>query len=190
MSTGAKVSVTLVLLLVLGGLAAADAMFTGDDITASIPGMQQTSNAGGVAKRSGKPVKDVIRSMDLDTEASNEPTILAAVVKDKAKIESLTILKNNDRIGSITWVESPQVKTFFIALKESLVTAFGDVQDLRDVTLQEPGKPVRNTLSFSDASLGEEPFAFVRVRERLFEFHIMKGKEADMAALLDAVTLQ
>ena len=142
-----------------------------------------------MAKQSGKPVDDVIVQQGFTTQQTTERTLLAPIVSGKAIVHTVVVLKDGDRAGSVTWVESPQVKFFFIGLKEALISAFSaNVKSLTDMTLQEVGKPVRNVLTFEDRALGEEAFAFVRVRERLFEFHIAKAQEASMQALIGALT--
>lgn len=211
MSTPAKLAVTLVLLLLLGGLGAADYYYSGseyasvtqtsstneaDDTTdvVTLPptatGATQGDGQLGVAKSTGPDVAAVIREQGVTTEESSELTMLAQVVKtDSAPLATLAILKDGDRIGSATWIQSPSVKAVFIALKDALLPAFSpELKDLRDETLQEEGKPVRNILSFFDPSLSEERLLFVRVRERLFEFHIANGKEDAMNTIIQALT--
>jgi len=115
--------------------------------------------------------------------------MLTQVVKQP--VQTLTLLQNGDRTGSVTWIDSGDVKTYFISLKEGLLAAFSPkVQDLNDETVEGDNQPVRNILTFYDPALSEERLTFVRVRERLYEFHTVLGKEQQMTAVINALTLQ
>lgn len=189
-----KIAATLALLLVLGGLGTADYYFSGNEYAASTTSSESsvstvTAPAGAVAKNSGEAVQSVIEAEGLTSSASDDLTMLSQVTTNKPALNSLAILQNGDRAGSVTWEENANVKTTFNAIKEALLTAFSaEVQGLRDETVQEAGKPVRNILTFLDPALSEERIIFVRVRERLYEFHVATGKEETMDALIDALT--
>lgn len=199
MSAGSKIGITAVLLLFLGGLAAADALSSEetnlasllpDFGTSSADSSDATASAGTVVpKNSGPLLADVTSELGMSMQESKEESLLAPMVMGKAQAYSQVILKDDDRIGTVTWTESPQVKTWFIGLKEALLKEFTDkLTGLKDETLQEEGKPVRNVLSFSDPGISQEQIVLVRVRERLYEFHIAPGKDADMLALFQALT--
>lgn len=192
MSTQSKVIITLALLLMLGGLGTADYLYSGEQYAGLlVQSDEETINEGGdgVKKNPGPMVEKVLTELQLQSSESNDLTLLAQVVKDGTPIESRTVLQEGDRAGTVTWVESPRVKDIFIALKEALLTAFSpQVRDLKDQTLQEADAPVRNLLTFIDPALSEERIVFVRVRERLYEFHITEGKEDPMNALIDGLT--
>lgn len=194
MTTKAKALSTGALLVVLAGLGAAD-YFTNNALPASVStGSGSVSSgaivedpAGPVAKQSGVDVKSALGQLGYETQSSTDLSMLSQVVSGQP--QTLVLLKNSDRVGSVTWIDSPQVKTFFISLKEGLLSAFSpNVQDLRDETLQGEGQPVRNILTFLDPSLSEERLVFVRVRERLYEFHIAGGKDTEMNALIEVLT--
>ena len=194
MTTKAKALSTGALLVVLTGLGAADYL-SNKGLPASLPtqngsassGMNADDPSGAVAKQAGIDVASAITGLGYETQSSTDLSMLSQVVTGQP--QSLVLLKNADRVGSVTWIDSPQVKTFFIALKEGLLNAFSpNVQDLRDETLQGEGQPVRNILTFLDPSLSEERLVFIRVRERLYEFHIAGGKDTEMQALIEALT--
>ena len=196
MTTRAKVAVTVILLLVIGGLAALDAAMNRQELTAYLPQSEDGTgtatadpSVGGVQPESGPDVAKMITSLGFSAEATTEMSLIEQVVGDKATVEGVRILENDDRAGSITWVQSPHVKIFFIALKEALLPAFStNVRDLSDTTESLPGSPVRNVLTFLDPSLSEERTTFVRVRSRLYEFHIAAGKEEAMQKIIDGLT--
>lgn len=192
MTTRAKALSTAALLVVLGGLGAADYLSNGT-LPASLPTTgsgsvsSETTSAGPVAKPQGIDVGTAMKELGYETQESQDLSMIAQVVTGQPK--TLVLLKNSDRVGSVTWIDSSQVKTFFISLKEGLLSAFSpNVQDLRDETLQGEGQPVRNILTFLDPTLSEERLVFVRVRERLYEFHIAAGKDTEMNALIEVLT--
>lgn len=208
MSPRVKLIVTAVLLVFLGGLGVADYYLSGSQTTAEVTtGMNQQASVTppaqtstgtvatnpqqqtGVSVNNGPAIETTIQSLGFTTESSTELSFLAQVAGSGAQIHSLAILQNNDRVGSVTWIESPAVKTNFIALKEALLTAFSpNVQGLQDQTIESPNQPVQNVLSFFDPSLSAEKLTFVRVRERLYEFHIANGKDDVMQQLIDGLT--
>ncbi|HVW66851.1 MAG TPA: hypothetical protein VHA78_03940 [Candidatus Peribacteraceae bacterium] len=206
MSPRVKLVVTAVLLVFLGGLGIADYYLSGSSTTADITNSQASTAASvattpaantgaiqqpgtGVSANNGPDIQATIQSQGFSTEPSTELSFLAQVAGSGAQIHSLAILQNNDRVGSVTWIESPTVKTDFIALKQALLTAFTPkVQGLQDQTIESPNAPVRNVLSFFDPGLSEEKLTFVRVRQRLFEFHIANGKDDVMNGLIQALT--
>lgn len=189
MSTRLKIIVTLVLLLLLGGLGAADYFLSGDEYAASVSSSESNAPTVGTQKQSGPDVLSVITAAGFTTQNSEELSFIAQVAGSGATVSSAIILKNSDRAGSVTWVESRNVKNQFIALKEALLGAFSSgVSDLHDETKVETDSPVRNILSFSDPALSEERLVFVRVRERLYEFHLAKGKEDMMIELIEEIT--
>lgn len=193
MSNRLKLIITGVLLLVLAGMAGADYLITGTSLPARLAfnGEETTetpkNDAAPVAKSSGPAVQTVLTEAGLEVTASEEPTFLSQIIEKG--LTSVTVLKDGDRAGSITWNESSDVKDSFIALKDGLLESFSaGLRDLKDTTEQEPGHPVRNILRFTDPALSDEELVFVRVRERLFEFHIAPGSEDTMNALIDALT--
>lgn len=190
-----KLIVTLVLVVLLGGMGAADYYFSGNQYAGDVSNDGNTDMgtnqppAGAVAKATAPAVSDVASQHNLTVQPNDDLSLLAQVVKDGTKVEGLAILKDGDRVGSVTWVQSGEVKNYFIALKEALLSAFSpQVRDLRDETVQDPGEPVRNILTFLDPSLSEERIIFVRIRERLYEFHVTTGKEETMNDLIDGLT--
>ncbi len=229
MHPATKLSVTLLLLVLLGGLGAADYLLAGGRLTADVtteetegtertevleeieptgdtrqnevpeetgattPGAETGETvlapAGAVAKNQGITVEQAAQQEGFTMQDTAELTLLSQIITENVRIRSAVLLKDGDRAGSVAWVESPDVKNIFVVLKDSLITAFSpQMRDLRDETLQETGAPVRNILTFLDPSLSEERILFVRVRERLFEFHIASKQEEAMQTFVDRLT--
>lgn len=193
MTIRTKVIATGIVLALLIGLTAADALVNTSGLRAYLPDFAMKSDGtapvGGTAKMSGPNVAQAVIDGGFTVEQSAELSLIEQIVGDKGKVEGLKILKDGDRAGSITWVESADVKTYFASLKESLLSSFSlNVRDLRDTTDARSGMPVRNILTFTDPALSEEQLTFVRVRERLYEFHIAQGKEDTMNAVMEALT--
>ncbi len=206
MSSGSKITVTALLLLVLGGLVVTDAWYGGSDLAALVPGgtpvlVEETDGtsslsassqaaAVGIAKNSGPTLAQVAASQNVKLTANTkEATLFGDIFADRAKPVSQVILKDGDRAGSVTVVTSPQVKILFVSLKEALLGKFSSrISGLKDETLQENGRPVRNILQFTDPAISEEKIVIVRVRENLYEIRMAKGKEQVMESLMDALT--
>ncbi|UPA22237.1 hypothetical protein K8942_04265 [Candidatus Peribacteria bacterium] len=192
MTSRSKIIITSLLLVFLGGLSAADYYLSAGHGTVTRSGSGSTISSvpvGGVRKQSGPDVETIIAAEGFTTSSTSDLSFLAQIGGSDTEIEAQAILKDGDRAGSVTWIESPKVKTYFISLKEALLTAFSaDMRDLKDETLQSPTGPVRNYLTFVDPSLSTERLVFVRVRERLYEFHIVLGKEEMMNTLIQAIT--
>lgn len=193
MSTHSKVTVTVLLLAAVMGLAGVDAFMNRRELTAYLPGDAESPDVSqtpeGVTVQQDPDIAQVIATQGLVTVETSESSLLEQIIQGKAAVFDFSILKDDDRIGSVTWTTSSQVKTWFIALKEALLPAFSpQVRNVRDTTEAVPGHPVRNVLRFTDPGLGEDSFAFVRTLDRLYEFHIRTGREEVMQAVIDALT--
>ena len=198
MTTRSKIIVTSALLLILGGLGAADYLsdnaltgdIAGEPTDTETSGNDEPLPEGAVRKNTGPEVSDAIAAVeDFSTDESEDLSLITQIVKDGTPVRGLAILHDGDRAGSVTWVESGNVKNYFMALKEALLGTFSpDVTGLKDETLQEEGAPVRNLLTFTDPALSEEKLVFIRVRERLYEFHVADGKDAVMSTLIEELT--
>ena len=197
MTPRAKLAVTFVLLALLGSLGAADYYLSGSQYAAFLTqGADDTTTptispvpAGAVAKAKGPYVEDIAREQSMELRPGNDLTLLAQVASDGPSVQSFALMKDQDRIGSVAWIESSAVKETFTALKEALIAAFSPgLQDLKDETIQGADKPTRNLLTFLDPSLSEERIVFIRVRERLYEFHVALGKESAMNEFVEIVT--
>ena len=127
--------------------------------------------------------------MGYTLKLSTDLSMIGQVVGTTVPVNALTILKDNDRIGAVVWIESPEVKTTFNSLKDALLATFSpQVKDLEDTTKIDPGMPIRNVLTFLDPSLSEERLTFVRVGERFLEFHSVVGKEDAMSKAIESLS--
>jgi hypothetical protein len=140
-----------------------------------------------VAKRPGIDVPALLKELGFETKFQHESTLLEQVAKTTIPIEYRTLLIN-DRIGSIAWIDGPTAKSTFTSLKEKLLVFFSsNVTNVVDETVQQPGQPVVNRLSFLDPAISPERFVLLRIRERLYELHITPGQEKAIDPLISAL---
>jgi len=159
------------------------------DVTPPPVPSSETPPEGAVTKKSGLDPIAIALKLNFTAEETDQRSLLSAVVKDPSFVSTRVLLLNGDRAGLLAWIETPDVKQVFFVLKDSLATLFSpEVRDLLDEIQSPAGKPPRNFLTFLDPALSEERFVFVRVRERLFEFHIAPGKDETMYKLVEALT--
>ena len=145
--------------------------------------------AGAVVKKSGVDPQTIAAQLNFTMEETSQKSLLSAVVRDPSLVTTRILLLDGDRAGLLAWIETPDVKQVFLVLKDSLATLFSpEVRDLLDEVQSPPGKAPRNFLTFLDPQLSEERFVFVRIRERLYEFHIAPGKDEAMYRLMEALT--
>lgn len=204
-----KIAVTVTLLLVLISLGSADALIrerslTGNALRAMLSSLQgapqqergeenntQQQMPQIIPKMTGPDIRAFFAQRGFTEAALAERSLLSQIVPDPARVQGAVLLAGDDRMGAVLWLDSPDSKILFLALKEALLPSFSsELTDLRDEAIALPGSPVRAILSFRDPALSEERFAFVRVRERLYEFHIAAGKEERMQSLIEELTTQ
>lgn len=143
---------------------------------------------GAVAKNNGPSVSRVLKKLSVEESTARGQGILSSVVPEE-ELKSSVLLQNGDRIGMVAWVESAQVKKHYLVLKEALHNAFTpDVTDLVDETQRREGRPTRNLLTFYDPGISSERIVFVRVRERLFEFHVSEGQSEVIFDIIEELT--
>lgn len=158
------------------------------DIT-PVPVPVNTSTPEGAVRKRESDIFSVIAALGFTAQETQEQGILPAVVREGQQVRKVVLLREDDRAGLLLWIETPDVKQVFLVLKETLRSLFSpEVRDLLDEVQVIPGRPPRNFLTFSDPKLSEERLVFVRVRERLFEFHIASAKEDAMYKLVEALT--
>lgn len=173
---------------VLVGLGASDALLTSSHMTLPSPLAADIAEAG-IAKNNGPTVGEVLKSLGIETASPSTESLLMRVAGETGKVQSMVLLKDNDRIASLSWMESPDVKRTFSALKDALHSSFSaSVTDLTDEVRTAPDRPVSNFLTFRDPGIDPERLVFLRVRERLYELHVTDGKEADVNTLLEALS--
>lgn len=214
MKTSTKVIITLVLLLLIGGLAAGDAIYREKSLTGQLSlWLQGDSGSGTIASSgtgvvvtptepeagnsSGAVITDdtaknqvlaVLVSQGYTFEENAEPSFLKQILPGST-VYTETLLFGGDRAGSLSWVKlgSDTTKTYE-TLKESLLQSFSsNLQDLSDQTYTNPGKPVYSILRFFDPALSTERMAFVKSDNAIYEVHMVDGKQDQLAPLLDAL---
>jgi len=189
-----KTLITLGLAIVLLGLGTADALLTdallpASDIEQKGPMIKPPSQPTVAQKSYGPNVLETIVSQRFTFSNTGESSLIERIITDETRVESRTLIKDGDRSGFVAWTDSPRVKVYFLALKEALHTSFSpQVQDLIDETQREPGRPIQNLLTFFDPAISEDRLVFIRVRERLFEFHIAQGKDDLLFGLIEELT--
>ena len=201
-----KVTVTLGLLILLSALGTVDALLTTKPILVDTdaldivveqpdPVIQDTSPTPtppvqGVRKQTGPNVLEVLTQQGYTFKETDELSVLGKIIpSERDAVQSRVLTKEKDRIGLIAWAESSEVKKDFIILKEALHISFSpQVQDLIDETQRREGHPTRNLLTFLDPALSQERIVFIRVRQRLYEFHISPDKDDMVFELIDVLT--
>lgn len=167
--------------------------FTGPTIIAqtnsSSSSSSQSSAPQGVAKRDGIDIFAILTAQGIETEATGQVSLIRRVIPEEVDVPTRILLKNDDRVAFFSWVQSSDAKAYFLALKEALHSSFSsNVTDLSDSVDMRDGKPPRSILTFRDPGINEERLLFVRIQDRLYEFHIADDKDADVRALMDALT--
>ncbi|MDP7247441.1 MAG: hypothetical protein QF741_02335 [Candidatus Peribacteraceae bacterium] len=196
-----KPIVTLGLIVILLAISTADVFFTSAKLpeVATKPQAQnqpQQRPQPRLAKKNQKAetakapnILEILVSEQYKFQHSDEQNLLSMIIKDGTPVQSRALIKDSDRAGFVAWSESPKVKIYFLSLKEALHVSFTpQVKDLIDETQKREGRAERNLLSFSDPGIGEERLVFVRVRNRLFEFHLAKNYEDEMFDLIEKLT--
>ena len=201
-----KVFVAGSILFCMIGFGLADALLLEQDILTdwrqasqpdpSLNGVQTSGSsassmqAGGVQKVAEPDVSQITNTLGFTSTSVEEQTLIEQIVPAEIAVtQKMVLLKDGDRAGIVAWVDSAQSKIFFLALKEALHTTFStQVHDLVDETQQREGRPTRNLLSFRDPEISEERIVFIRIRERLYEFHVADGMDQALFELVEQLT--
>ena len=181
MSAGRKFLVGALFVAVLVGLGTTDALFTRGTLKLPPP--------EGIAKQPGPDVVAVAQAQGFTALETTEKELLTTVLPTTVTLYARVLLKNDDRAATVAWIESPDVKDHFVALKKHLRPLFSSaLADLVDRTETPRRRAPRDLLSFRDPEILEGKAVFVRVRERLYELHVKEGQEEQINRLLDALT--
>ncbi len=150
---------------------------------------QVTRVETGIARQRDPDVFEVFQEMGIETSSTKKESFLSRIVPSQIPLTSRVLLQNNEGLGFFAYAESPDVRAFFTALKEALHQSFSDdVRDVVDIVEAPENRPVRNVLSFVDPSLSNDKIILLRVRERLYEFHVPEAKEPVVRALIERLT--
>jgi hypothetical protein len=193
MSLRTRILTAVSFVAVLVALGTTDVLLTGKRmkfpaLSASVSHPTQ-QEAIGVMRNEGASVPDILRSQSIETATSSEQSLLERIVPADAKVQTQILLKSNDRIALFAWIETPNAKTYFAALKDALHASFSPaVKDLRDDMELSSDRPARNILTFRDPAISAERITFIRIRQRIYELHTTDGKDADVQALMDVLS--
>ena len=144
----------------------------------------------GVRRNQGADVQSILQKQKFTIGKVNEKVILEKIIpSNDTNLQSYVLLKDGDRAGLIAWTTSSKVKEYYLTLKEALHNAFtSEVKDLLDETQRREGRPTRNLLTFFDPGILSERVVFIRVRERLYEFHVTEGSSEAIFNLIEELT--
>lgn len=183
MTIAQKSLATIAFALILLSLGVADALLTRG--TLKLP----AQSPAGVAKKAGPDVQAIARTQGFAIAPTTEAFLFARVLPPGAPLSAIVLLRENDRAAAVGWIDSPEVKSILAALKERLRGSFSSrLTDLIDETRSDPGRPPRDVLSFRDPGILPDRVVIVRVRERLYEFHVRAGEEEVIDNLLNTLT--
>lgn len=141
----------------------------------------------GTAKKSQLSVDEVFMSLGITKVKTNEDAILERASHLGTIVDKGVLMKNNDRAALFAWIEDPDAQVIFSAVKQSLQQSFSPaLTALSDERIEpEDGAP-RDVLSFIDPP-GSEKVIIVRIRTRLYEFHIAPGNDNLIESVIDAL---
>ncbi len=135
-------------------------------------------------KKSGIDIPATLASLQLTTAPANEQSLLSLSAQG-AKVDTVVLLFRNDRAALFSWIESDDVKTIFSSLKLALQEQFSpEITGLTDTTQTPPNGPPVDILSFRDPAISPEIVLFIRVRNRLYEFHIAESGSEVISKLI------
>lgn len=141
-----------------------------------------------VAKREGPDMPALLAELGYDGRLQREQSLLEQVAPVGVPVEYRILFAGDTRQGAIAWIDTPNAKSAFNDLRQKLLKTFSTgLKDLVDETTQAEGQPVVNRLSFRDAAISPEQFVFLRIRERLYEVHVVPGLEDAIAPLMEAL---
>lgn len=137
-------------------------------------------------KREAVPVAEVLTQLGLTSVATTETSILTSLLR-ATDATTVVLLLNNDRAALAAWIEADNVKDRFRDLKQALQERFSpNVTDLRDETIRPADGPPYDLLTFSDPAISTERILLVRIRTRLYEFHLSALGETIAQQLIEA----
>jgi|GEM_PF-1566356 len=184
MSWSAKLLTACGFVLILVSLSASDWHLTKNVIV--LPSSESSSTG---TLEPGADVLAILKKNNYETQTSREENILSSIVPENIPVVAHVLLLNGDRVGFIAFADSPDVKSYFNALKSALQKAFSkDLKELRDEKERREGKPTRDILTFRDPAIHSERLVFIKVRTRIYEVHVTDGNEVSMNALLEELT--
>lgn len=176
-------------LAILAGLGISDAMLTAGMTIYPHDVYKVQVVETGVSRQRDPDVFGALQALQITTSPTEQRSLLSRIVPEQVPLTSRVLFQNNEGIGFFAYVQSADVRAYFTALKDALHQSFSkDVRDLVDTMEAPTDHPVRNILSFVDPALSDDKIILVRVRERLYEFHVPLEKEPIILSLIDKLT--
>jgi hypothetical protein len=176
------------LLIALGGIGVLDALLI-EGAPQVVAPTTPTTPITEVVKRDGVDVLAALTALGLEGIAQREQTLLEQVTPTGVALQYRVLLRGEERLGALTWLDHPSAKPTFQALKQALLQSLSaEVTDLRDDTLTESGRPTVNVLRFTDPKLSPDHLVILRVRERLYELHLTPTGRTTLEPLLRLLT--
>lgn len=154
--------------------------------------MSSTSSATAVPKGVSKHqvnIDDILTGLALTPVDTQEPSLIGQVAGPSVPVQTKVLMQSNDRAALFAWVDTPDVKSLFLTLKQTLQPLFSSqVKDINDESFEPENGPPYDVLSFTDPAISPEKILFVRVRTRLYEFHIAAGQENTIQQMVSELT--
>lgn len=189
MSSRFKALIASGYILLLVGLGVTDATLTSGLTLYPRNAYQVTRVETGIARQRDPDVFAVLQSFAIETSYTEKASLLARIIPANTPLTSRVLLQNDEGLGFFAYVQSPDVRAYFAALKDALHQSFSkDVRNVVDIVEAPENRPIRNVLSFTDPSLSDDTIILMRVRERLYEFHVPQAKEPVIRALIEKLT--
>ena len=139
----------------------------------------------GTQKKEFETVEQILARTGFVLQETREASLLRFGTIAGDRVTQGVLLQNNDRAALFAWVDDPDVKAVYLDLKQGLQKSFSaQVRDLTDDRIvPDVGAPM-DILSFVDPAISLEKIILVRIRTRIYEFHVAPGKEAQIQSLI------
>jgi hypothetical protein len=139
-------------------------------------------------KKSSVDVATTLASLQFTSTATSERGLLQGSA-GSVEIHTSVLLLQNDRAAYFAWIENDDAKTILQKLKQTVQDQFSpQLKDLIDETLIPADGPPVDVLSFLDPAISAEKVIIIRVRNRLYEFHVAVGSEGVVSQLIAALS--
>lgn len=184
MTLQVKIGLTISTLLVLGGVAALDALTVDRTLTGDLFGWENAAPTTYIA--SFDHIMNIIRQEGFSVISTPDTGFLNDVLPDGLHRERAILLYDGDRAAFLEWVQSESAQRYFLILKTVLHQNFSEnVEGVDD----EEWNGSASVLTFHDPALSEEWFLFVRIADQLLEFRVPFGMLEHIRTLLTAIVL-
>ncbi len=123
------------------------------------------------------------------TLAQNSERSLLHTMLSGSSVTSAVILKEEQRLAFIAYIESTSMQEVFMKMKEALAQQFSSEVRIITDEVQEPTDQLLGAemLQFFDPSMNTETITLLRIRSRLYEIHAEQGKNEEVRRLIDVL---